>query len=261
MSAKMPDLPPFEPIFLEEMDAIRLMNRIDAKYLTDEETLADILRDACRSGYRALVTEGSMVSPYDSVYYDTADHRMFLDHRNGRMTRQKVRTRSYVSSGLAFLEVKRKNNHGRTNKKRMEIPAGAFRDFAADAAACDYLERHSAFVASQLSPALETSFRRITLVNPEKTERLTIDCGIAFVNPRNGREASLKDGVVIEIKQDGRTESRMKGILLDYRVKPVRVSKYCVGLTLTDPEIRAGRFRERVRDIEKQMKNKLTERS
>ena len=58
MSAKMPDLPPFEPIFLEEMDAIRLMNRIDAKYLTDEETLADILRDACRSGYRALVTEG-----------------------------------------------------------------------------------------------------------------------------------------------------------------------------------------------------------
>ena len=66
---------------------------------------------------------------------------------------------------------------------------------------------------------------------------------------------------MIEIKQDGRTESRMKGILLDHRVKPVRVSKYCVGLTLTDPEIRAGRFKERVRDIEKQMKTKLTERS
>lgn len=253
----MNELPPFAPVSLEEMDSVKLMNRIDSKYLTDEATLAGILEDASKSGYRALVADGRMVSPYDTIYYDTPDHRMFLDHRNGRMTRQKVRTREYLASGRAFLEVKSKNNHGRTKKKRTEIPPSDFRDFSADPEVCAYLAGRSDIPAEQLSPALETRFHRITLVNPAMTERLTIDRSVVFVNLRNGREASLADGVVIELKQDGRAESRMKGILLDHRVKPVRVSKYCVGLALTDPEIRAGRFRERIRIIGKQIHKAL----
>ncbi len=249
----MNEIPQFAPVSLEEMDSVKLMNRVDSKYLTDEATLDGILADALASGYRALVADGLMVSPYDTVYYDTPDHRMFLDHRNGRLTRQKVRTREYLASGRAFLEVKRKNNHGRTKKKRTEIPSDAFRDFGACPEACSYLAERSDFPAEQLSPSLETRFRRITLVNPAMTERLTIDRSVAFTNLRNGREASLADGVVIELKQDGRAESRMKQILLDRRVKPVRVSKYCIGLALTDPEIRAGRFKERIRIIEKQI--------
>jgi len=50
----------------------------------------------------------------------------------------------------------------------------------------------------------------------------------------------------------------MKGILLDNRVKPVRVSKYCVAVTLTDPEVRPGRFNLKVRAIEKTIGKKLT---
>ena len=53
----------FRPITLEEMDSIKLMNRIDTKYLTDEATLAQVLSDAAESGYRALVAGGTMVSP------------------------------------------------------------------------------------------------------------------------------------------------------------------------------------------------------
>ncbi|MCR5571276.1 MAG: polyphosphate polymerase domain-containing protein [Bacteroidales bacterium] len=253
----MPEFMDFEPITLGEMDSIRLMNRIDAKYLTDEHTLEDILADAAGYGYRALETDGTMICLYDTIYYDTPAHRMFLDHRNQRLTRQKVRTRVYVGSGLTFLEIKRKNNHGRTKKKRTGIPHAAFRDFSTCADACTYLADHSAFTAPELSPALETIFRRITLVNPEKTERVTIDTRLSFVNLRNGREASLKNGVVIELKQDGRAASRMKGILLSHRVKPIRVSKYCVGITLTDPEIKSGRFKTKIRRIEKQIKTKI----
>ena len=255
----MNELPQFAPISLAEMDSVRLMNRMDSKYLTDEATLAGILADALESGYRALVADGTKVSPYDTIYYDTPDHRMFLDHRNGRMTRQKVRTREYLGSGRTFLEVKRKNNHSRTKKKRREIPAAAFRDFRTCPEACAYLEERSDFPAALLSPPLATRFPRITLVNPAMTERLTIDRNVAFVNLRNGREASLADGVVIELKQDGRAESRMKQILLDRRVKPVRVSKYCIGIALTDSEIRAGRFKERIRIIEKQLHTQISQ--
>ena len=252
-----PSIMALRPITLEEMEGIKLMNRIDSKYLTDEATLLHILDRAAEAGYRVLVTEGMRISPYDSVYYDTAGLRMFYDHHNRRLVRQKVRTRSYVNSGDTFLEIKRKNNKGRTKKKRMGIPAAELMDFRADDAACAYLAGHSWFTAPELSPVLETAFHRITLVNPAKTERLTIDTQLSFKNFRTGKETSLQNAVIIELKQDGRAESQMKNILLDLRIKPVRVSKYCIAVTLTDPQAKSGRFKGKVRRIEKTIGNKL----
>ena len=251
------DLDSIAPITLEEMESVKLLNRIDTKYLTNEATLEKILRDASRAGYRALEAEGSKISPYDSVYFDTDGMKMYLDHHDKRLVRQKVRTRSYVNSGDAFLEIKRKNNKGRTSKKRTSILLSELNDFRSDPAATAYLAKHSAFTADQLSPALETMFKRMTLVNADRTERLTIDTCLCFKNFRTGREASLRDAVIIELKQDGRASSQMKGILLDHRVKPARVSKYCIAVTLTDPDIKSGRFKPKVRAIEKVINNKI----
>ena len=78
----------FAPISLAEMDAVKLMNRVDTKYLTDRTTLADVLRDAAAAGYRVLVADGSRISPYDSIYFDTDALRMFTDHRNKKLRRQ-----------------------------------------------------------------------------------------------------------------------------------------------------------------------------
>ena len=245
------------PITLEEMDGVKLLNRIDTKYLTDEATLVRVLAEAGAAGYRALEAEGEKISPYNSVYYDTEGLRMFLDHHNRRLVRQKVRTRVYVNSGDTYLEIKRKNNHGRTKKKRMSIPQSEMLSFSADPEACAYLSKHSAFSAGDLSPVLSTEFRRITLVNPARTERLTIDTALHFTNFRTGRRASLLDAVIIELKQDGHAASQMKGILLDHRVKPARVSKYCIAVTLTDPQAKGNRFRQKVRNIEKIIHKKV----
>ena len=252
-----PVLESLAPITLAEMDAIKLMNRTDSKYLTCEATLQAVLSDVAAAGYRVLVSEGLRNSPYNSVYFDTAGLRMFQDHHNRRLTRQKVRTRVYENSGVTFLEIKRKNNHGRTKKKRMEIPLAELMDFRADTAATAFLAAKSWFTADELSPVLDTAFHRITLVNPDKTERITIDTCLHFRNFRTGHSASLQDAVIIELKQDGHAGSRMKGILLDHRVKPVRVSKYCIALTLTDPSARSGRFKAKVHTIEKTIGNKL----
>jgi len=245
------------PITLSEMDTIKLMNRIDSKFVTNENVLLDILRDAQAEGYRALVVEGRKVSPYDSMYYDTPDLRMFLDHHNKRMVRQKVRTRVYVASGQTFLEIKHKNNKKRTKKKRTEIPNNLFLDFRSDNSAADYLAGHSPFTVSQIVPQMETIFNRITLVNAAKTERLTIDTNLRFVNHITGLNASLKNAVIIELKQDGRADSQMKRILLNHRVKPMRVSKYCVGITLTNPNVKSNRFKLKIRNIEKIINSKI----
>jgi hypothetical protein len=249
---------PIAPITLEEMDGVKLLNRIDSKYLTDEATLVQILADAEAAGYRVLEAGGCKISPYYSIYFDTEGLRMFLDHHNARLVRQKVRTRVYVNSGDAYLEIKRKNNHGRTKKKRTGIPMAELPDFRADEAACRYLAEHSDFDAAQLRPTLETVFRRITLVNPDRTERITIDTGLYFKNFRTGLETSLGDAVIIELKQSGHAASVMKSILLDHRVKTARVSKYCIAVTLTDPSARAGRFKEKVRLLEKTIHHKIT---
>jgi hypothetical protein len=183
---------------------------------------------------------------------------MFMDHHNRRLVREKVRTRVYLSSGATFLEVKHKNNKGRTRKKRMAIAPELFGDFREDAGAVAYLESHSSYPADGIAPALETAFDRITLVNAAKTERLTIDMNLRFKNVRTGREANLGDGVIIELKQDGRAESQMKRILLDCRVKPLRISKYCIGTTLTDPGAKANRFKEKIRKIQKIIHTNIT---
>ena len=216
-----------------------------------------MLKDAAAAGYRALEAEGTKLSPYNSIYFDTPTLRMFMDHRNKKLRRQKVRTRVYVNSSDSYLEIKLKNNKGRTKKKRTSIPLSEMEDFSKDKEATDYLANYSAFSIDELSPELSTEFDRITLVNPSKTERLTIDIGLHFTNYRNGKKASLEDAVIIELKQDGRASSQIKGIFLNHRVKPLRLSKYCVAVTLTDPSVRSGRFKEKVRAIEKTINKKI----
>lgn len=241
----------FPPISLEEMDSIRLMNRTDTKFLASGCMLDGILDDALACGYRVLETGGVRESQYDTLYYDTPGLDMFIAHQCGRLVRKKVRTRIYVDTGLTFLEIKKKDNHGTTSKKRIQIPPGAFGDFKSLPEACRFLEKHSGLRAEDISPALETVFRRITLVNAARTERLTIDTHLCFINRRNAESASLKDAVIIELKQDRRATSDMKRILLMHRVQPAGLSKYCIGIALTDAHVRTNNIKPKVRRIEK----------
>lgn len=244
-------------IALEEMDTIKLMNRIDTKYVTNENMLVEILQRAKERGYRALETEGTKLNNYESMYYDTDNLEMYRDHHNRRLVRQKVRTRMYVNSGDTFLEVKKKNNKKRTKKKRIKIDSNALYDYRGDAERNNFVKDLTGYNPSDLHPCLETIFRRITLVNAAKTERLTIDTALRFVNVANGCEKNMAGTVVIELKQDGRAASEMKNILLDLRVKPLRMSKYCIGTVLTDPTAPNHRFKLKLRKIEKIIHQKL----
>ncbi len=249
--ASLPVMRQMEPISLEEMDGIRLMNRIDTKFVTDETMLTAILTDAAEHGYRVFTINGRGVSMYDSLYYDTAGLRMFGMHHAHKLTRQKVRTRVYEDMPYAFLEVKRKNNKGRTNKKRMKIGLDLFENFTSDMAASAFLEEKSDYTRDVLTPELETIFKRITLVNKDLTERLTIDTQVMFRNRRTLIDVTLGTAVIIELKQDGHADSEMKHILLDHRVKPMRISKYCTGVTLTHPDVKCNRFKRKIRTLDK----------
>jgi len=247
-------------ITLDEMDSIKLMNRIDTKFVTNEATLLKILDEATAQGYRVCTIDGQQVLGYYSVYYDTSDLFMYNAHETGRKTRQKVRVRTYLISDVTWLEIKKKNNRGRTKKKRVQVPVEERYDFSVNADAARFLAENSWFTADELSPECTTEFDRITLVNPGKTERLTIDMNLHFHNFRTGNDGNLKDAVIIELKQDGRMASQMKDILQKFRVKPYRISKYTMGVVLTDFKARSNRFKKKVRYIEKITNKKITDR-
>jgi len=241
----------FRPVTLEEMSGIRLMNRMDTKYLLPLETLAVLLRCAA-DDYRVQEVANERNVIYHTVYLDTADKAMYLAHQNGRAVREKIRVRTYVSSHLTFLEVKNKNNKGRTDKKRIRVNA---LDTLSAEGVDEFLSLHAWYDLSQLSPQLENHFQRITLVNRAMTERLTIDTNICFRNLMNENFAALPGLAVVELKRDGRTSSPIRNTLNSLHVHPAGFSKYCMGCVLTDRELKQNRFKPKVRKAKKMEKS------
>jgi hypothetical protein len=255
----------YRPITLEEMSSVKLMNRIDTKFVMPIATLCQLLEMA-KGDYRVQDTEsGGRNAAYHTVYMDTAQYEMYRAHVVGHSGRQKIRVRSYVDSHLHFLEVKTKNNHGRTKKKRVsvswDIPAeGTRADLLRpldDRQLADTLQGDTlAFVQEKLRydsqaihPVIENRFHRITLVNSAMTERLTIDQQLQFDNLRTGQHLELPTMAIVELKRDGQTASPVLAMFQQLRVHPQGFSKYAMGLALTDPQLHPGRLKPRLMQV------------
>ena len=240
----------FSPITLEEMSAVKLMNRIDTKYLVCLKRLPDIL-ELLQSDYLVQVNAGKRIAHYNTLYYDTPDAKMYVAHHDQKLTRQKLRARIYCDTGNAFCEIKNKNNKKRTKKKRIPIEVGQFGDMLASDATRTFVTEKLHYEVNTLIPQVENEFDRITLVNKGRTERLTIDSNIRFRNRHTGQTAEVPDLVIIELKQDGNVPSFFKELLLELRIKAMRISKYCLGTVLTNPSLKANRFKRKIRYINK----------
>jgi len=234
-----------EPTSLPEMDRASLLNRVDTKYVFNEESL-QWLFEGVRTEYRVLTIEQTRLSPYSTLYFDSPDCTCFLQHHNGKLNRYKFRVREYLSTGCCFLEVKKKNNKGRTEKQRIPIQS---MDTAFSANSTAFFE---SVVGSRLnlSPQLWTFFSRITLVHRKRQERVTLDCDLKF---RFGDEHKQLPGIVIaEVKQD--RDDRYSAIRRQLRrqhINPMRVSKYCLGTTLLKPHLKSNRFKSQLLAIKK----------
>jgi len=236
-----------EPITLEQMSSIRLMNRTDTKFVTSKENLARLLEMA-QGKYYAQFNNDSKIANYMTTYWDTDEHRFFLEHHNGRAPRQKVRVRTYMDSQLTFLEVKTKNNHGRTKKKRVEVPS---QEIEVQGANGEFVESLVHQGLTEMHPTVRNQFHRITLVNYDKTERLTIDYDVHFHNIETGKDAETGPLVIIELKRDGNVYSPVLEILRVLRIKPSGFSKYCIGSVMTNKNLKQNIFKAKMVTLSK----------
>ena len=242
-----------QPISLDEMDGIKLMNRVDTKYIMPLCRLPQIL-ELARDYYRIMEVNGSRVSRYSTLYYDTESIDMYRTHQRGKLNRQKLRTRTYIETSEAFLEIKNKTNRGRTKKKRISIPEEQMVDFSMNPVAVGFVAERARYRLEDLRPTLYTRFSRITLVNNEKSERVTIDLAPSFENVLNGKESVFDELVIVELKQSGNCFSKLSNILLRSSIHPFRVSKYCLGMATTNPDAPKHRIKWKIRYIDKMIK-------
>lgn len=237
----------FNPISLEEMGKVRLMNRIDTKFVTDLSKI-ELLLQMVSGTYLAQQINGFYNMPYYTCYFDTNDVMMFYDHVRGKKTRQKFRIRIYENSETPpFLEVKDKNNKGRTKKKRVLMEEGMKLDNYAG-----FIAKNLKYPLPLLSPMIENRFNRITLVNPAMSERITIDTELEFHNFTTENKFKLENVGIIEWKRDGRvSSSNLERFLRMLQIHQSGFSKYCIGMALTNPELRQNRLKPKLRMINK----------
>ena len=246
-----PILSTFNPIGLEEMKAVRLMNRVDQKYITSVDSLPKLLSTITPKYYVQRI-DGEAFASYRTLYFDTPSLEMYTHHHNKKLTRQKVRVRCYRSSMTTFFEIKNKNNKKKTKKVRVPLAVELFNTPFADSEVRDFLHDKTPYSEDCLVRHLENNFRRITLVDHGFNERVTIDSGITFHNHLTGIDCDISKLVILEVKHEvGAPSSPIERTLRDMRIHPNRVSKYCIGTVLTNPSAKSNRFKPKIRLINK----------
>ena len=219
------------------MSEVKLMSRTDTKFTFSYRKFFPLLKQLNKF-YSILEIDGLRIHNYKSRYFDTDERKFYLDHHNKRVNRNKIRFREYVESGLTFLEVKLKNNKGKTIKKRMKV----------DAITKELSEEHKKYIKKIIGKKLEVNakqwinFSRITLVHKTQKERLTIDINLTFENEK--LSGDLKQIVIAEVKQEkmSRSSDFMK-IAKEMSILPIRLSKYCMTTLQLNPDVKQNRFK------------------
>lgn len=233
----------FESISLSEMDNVKLLNRTDKKFMLTLEQLENFLQQINKT-YRVLEINKIRLNAYRSYYFDTPDFDLYKAHHNKKLNRLKIRFRSYLESGIHFLEIKLKTNKGRTIKKRMDVETPGI-----------ISENEENFIrqfynyCNPLANSLNIDYHRITLVNKEFPERVTIDMNLTFMDEASSR--SLDNIAIVEIKQDSLSNSTQAEIALkSMRIKEGFISKYCLGMAFLKP-VKQNLFKTKIRKIVK----------
>jgi len=220
------------------LSVAQLCTRFDLKYLVPVEALPALI-DRLPRQLAALDIDGLRIFRYESVYFDTDDFALYRQHVQDRRKRYKARTRSYCDSGDTMFDVKLKGPRGQTVKERLPY---------------DFERRHELTVSGRgfldmvvadaygttvppLRTALTTGYRRATLVDLEHEARLTIDVNLSWSDQKSNHRA---DHLALIESKSFWGPRPVDALLVSMAVRPVRMSKYCVGVALLHPDLAAN---------------------
>ena len=251
----MPNTEGIDTITLAELNSeASLLTRMDRKYLVPPGDTQDVV-DYLAPRAQVLQIDGLRHFRYASTYFDTPGLDAYFLAARKRRRRFKIRTRTYLDSGLCFLEVKTNGSREATVKDRFKYdPDDADRitpdghlfviERLVESSTCSLDEAST--IAKALVPVMDSTYSRTTLHLPHDEARATFDTELTWdLFDPDGRR--LERGVsvghlnVIETKNPS-TASPTDRLLWRRGHRPARISKYATGMALLHPELPANRW-------------------
>jgi hypothetical protein len=147
---------------------------------------------------------------------------------------------------LGYLEVKFKNNKGRTIKERIkkkDVPQ------TWDENSTVFLNSKLPFASATLFPVVWINYMRITLVSIVNAERVTLDLNMEFLS--NDKKTSLSQLVISEVKQDSKKDSAFLGVMKKHHLREGSMSKYCMAIAFMNDDIKKNSFKLKLNKINK----------
>ncbi len=236
----------YRAVNLSDIEELRLLKRIDTKFIFNLKDLPDILKKAKRY-YKVLEIDDRRLFRYKTDYFDTTDQEMFLAHHDGRLKRFKIRNRHYIDSDTSFLEVKKKTNKGLIIKERLK--SGIENQEPSDTA-IKFIETHTPYLVEDLRHQFFSKYHRFTLINNRLKEKITIDLNLGFQSDHKSEHFPFL--VVAEVKQTKLNfRSLFIKLLKEKRIQSISFSKYCMGTILLNSDNKYNRFKNNLRTINK----------
>ncbi len=210
------------------LQARALQQRVDRKYLLAACDTARVLAHVQPT--HCLVYAGTQVwARYQSVYLDTPARDLYHAHRRGLRPRYKLRIRHHLDRELSFLEVKKKEQGGRTVKHRLMLPFGQDDLTSRERS---FIDAHAPLAGAQLCAQVAISFQRLTLVGRDIDERVTIDRALTFVS--GSSVVALERVVIAEVKQARHVNhAGAVDAIRAIHGREAALSKYCLATALT----------------------------
>ncbi len=244
-SVRMEAVSGFLPITLSGLDGVKLLNRVDTKYVFNLNCLGEILAEV-NTGYRVLEIDGKRVFHYESVYFDTADFTFYKNHHNGKPNRVKVRYRRYTDTGEAFFEVKKKIKGTRTDKSRIKLPLF---DPTLSNAESELLKQLDVNIQG-LEEKVRIYYDRITLASVDTEERVTIDLNLEFI--MGDKVTRYPNLVIAEVKQPRISRlSSFAVALRNHKIPKAKISKYTMAIAMLYDEVKRNAFKNTINRINK----------
>ena len=238
------------PISLKELDRVKLQDRTDTKFVFNANLLPIILNEIS-DFYSILEIDGKRTNSYKTLYFDTKNLKSYLQHHNGKANRIKVRFRKYIESDLNFLEVKYKNNKGRTIKARSKVTS-IEKELTEFSKKFIHQNSYAFFNKEDVVPVLWNNFTRLTLAHKTLNERLTIDLNLGFESFNDNTTKNINHIIIAEVKQEkASVNSDFIRVIRKQHIRKSSMSKYCVGTALLNENLKQNNFKERILKINK----------
>ena len=238
----------FEAIPYTEIKGARFRKRATSKYVIPGSTLSGLLR-SCSGRYLIAERNGERVLPVGLVYFDTPGLRFFNQHVNGKLKRVKVRTRMWLRSGEQTLEIWKRKNKGTMLKRIVPLE---LEDGTANGKSENLFEEYSGVAIGEVQASVALKYCRITLVNETLSERITIDTNLKFALPDSPDGAiSLPDLAIVEVRHAPHTRSFAGGLMKTWKIRKLRISKYCLGVSLLKTNAKVNSYKPILRNISK----------